>query len=70
MQVTTVGIDLAKHVFQVHGVAADGSVRLRRKLRRSEMTAFFGALPACLIGLEAALRLITGRGRSKRSAIE
>jgi transposase len=53
MQVTTVGIDLAKHVFQVHGVDADGSVRLRRKLRRSEMTAFFGALPACLIGLEA-----------------
>lgn len=53
MQVTTIGIDLAKHVFQVHGVDADGSVVVRRKLRRSEVIRFFVNLPAALIGMEA-----------------
>jgi transposase len=52
MQVTTIGIDLAKHVFQVHGVGADGSVVVRRKLRRSEVIRFFVKLPAALIGME------------------
>jgi len=53
MQVTTVGLDLAEHWFQVHGVDADGQVAVRRRLRRSEVVAFFGLLPPCLIGLEA-----------------
>ncbi len=53
MQATTIGIDLAKHVFQVHGVDADGSVVVRRKLRRSEVIGFFTKLPAALIGMEA-----------------
>jgi transposase len=53
MQVTTIGINLAKHVFQVHGVDADGSVVVRRKLRRSEVIRFFVKLPAALIGMEA-----------------
>ena len=53
MQVTTIGIDLAKHVFQVHGVDATGGVIVRRKLRRSEVIGFFAKLPSSVIGLEA-----------------
>lgn len=53
MKVTRVGIDLAKEVFQIHGVDGHGKTHLRRKLRRSEMMKFFKDLPACLIGLEA-----------------
>lgn len=44
MEITTIGIDLAKHVFQVHGVDADGGVAVRRKLRRSEVIGFFSKL--------------------------
>ena len=46
MQVTTIGLDMAKHWFQVHGVDADGRVVVRRKLRRSEMIAFFSVAAA------------------------
>ena len=53
MQVTTIGLDLAKRVFQVHGVDVAGKIALRRKLQRSEMAGFFADLPACLIGIEA-----------------
>src|SRR5215510_6346303 len=53
MQVTTVGLDLAKNVFQVHGVNAHGKVVLRKQLRRDQVAAFFANLPACLIGMEA-----------------
>src|SRR5262249_52792770 len=53
MQITTIGIDLAKHVFQLHGVGSDGSVVLRKKLRRAQMLLFFESLPPCLIGMEA-----------------
>jgi transposase len=53
MKVTRVGIDLAKDVFQIHGVDSQGKTVLRRKLRRGEMMKFFKELPACLIGLEA-----------------
>ena len=52
-QVTTIGLDLAKHVFQVHGVDAEGRPVLRKRLRRSEAAAFFAALPPCLVGMEA-----------------
>ena len=51
--VTTIGLDLAKHVFQVHGADADGAPVLRRKLRRAEVLGFFEKLPPCLIGMEA-----------------
>ena len=51
MQVAT--IDLAKNVFQVHGVDADGRVVIRRKLRRQDALAFFQGLPPYLIGIEA-----------------
>jgi transposase len=52
-EITTIGLDLAKHVFQVHGVDASGAIVLRKRLRRSEVPAFFARLPGCLIGLEA-----------------
>lgn len=53
MHVTTIGVDLAKSVFQVHGVDADGRVVTAKKLRRAEVLRFFEALPPCLIGMEA-----------------
>ena len=53
MQVTTIGLDLAKRVFQVHGVDATGKLAVRRKLQRSEMADFFAGLPPCLVGIEA-----------------
>jgi transposase len=53
MQVTTIGLDLAKHWFQVHGVDANGRIAVRRKLRRSEVLDFFQSLPLCLVGMEA-----------------
>jgi transposase len=51
--VTTVGLDIAKHVLQVHAVDAAGRVVLNRALKRRELLAFFEALPPCLVGLEA-----------------
>jgi len=51
--ITTIGLDIAKSVFQVHGVAADGNVVVRRQLKRRYVLAFFQKLPACLIGIEA-----------------
>ena len=53
MNVTTIGIDLAKSVFQLHGVDAQGAVVFRKKLRRGGVLDFLRALPLCLIGLEA-----------------
>jgi len=53
MQATTIGIDLAKTVFQIHGVDAGGKVTLRRQLRCGQMIEFFRKLPPCLIGMEA-----------------
>ncbi|RIY38729.1 IS110 family transposase [Neopusillimonas maritima] len=53
MQITTIGIDLAKDVFQIHGVDGQGKIVLRKQLRRGQMASFFVNLPACLIGMEA-----------------
>jgi hypothetical protein len=52
-EVTTIGLDLAKHVFQVHGADAEGATVLRKQLRRAQVLAFFSRLPPCLVGLEA-----------------
>ena len=52
MQITTIGLDLAKSVFQVHGVDATGQVMVRKSLRRSQMLPFFAKLPPCLVGIE------------------
>jgi len=53
MEITTIGLDLAKSVFQVHGVDATGQVIVRRSLRRAQMLPFFARLPSCLVGMEA-----------------
>lgn len=53
MQVTTVGLDLAKNVMQLHGVDAAGKSVLRKKLRRAEVMAFFAGLSPCVVGMEA-----------------
>jgi transposase len=53
MQVTTIGLDIAKNVFQVHGVDACGKVVLQKRLGRARVLAFFANLPPCLVGLEA-----------------
>lgn len=53
VEISTIGLDIAKRVFQVHGVGAAGEVVLRRQLRRAEVVKFFAKLPPCLVGLEA-----------------
>ena len=53
MNITTVGLDLAKNVFQVHGVNADGVVIVRRRLRRAQVGTYFASLQPCLVGMEA-----------------
>jgi transposase len=67
-EITTVGLDLAKHVFQVHGVDANGAAILRKQLRRAQLLAFFNKLPRCLVGMEACAEHITGRGNCVRWA--
>ena len=52
-RITTVGLDLAKSVFQVHAIDGEGEMVVRRKLSRSRVLAFFGSLEPCLIGMEA-----------------
>ncbi len=52
-EVITIGVDLAKNVFQVHGVDAEGSVIVRRQLRRGQMLPFFKKQSPCLVGMEA-----------------
>lgn len=53
MKITTIGIDLAKAVFQIHGIDGRGKVAVRRQLKRSEMSSYFSNLEPCLIGMEA-----------------
>jgi transposase len=72
MQITTIGLDLAKRVFQIHCVDADGRVVIRRKLQRAEVADFFAGLPHCLVGIEACAtahhwaRLIEASGHQVR----
>jgi transposase len=53
MKITTIGLDLAKNVFQVHGVDEQGKAVIRKQLRRDQVAAFFANLPLCLVGMEA-----------------
>jgi transposase len=53
MNITTIGVDLAKNVFQLHGVDAAGQVAVRKRLRRAQVIPFFAKLAPCLVGLEA-----------------
>jgi transposase len=57
-EVTTVGLDIAKHVFEVHGIDGQGTIVLRRKVRRSELLKFFRSIPSCLVGRLAKQRAI------------
>ena len=52
-EVSTIGLDIAKSVFQIHGVDAAGAVVIRKRISRAKLLGFFGALPACLVGIEA-----------------
>src|SRR5256886_10636390 len=71
-EVTMIGLDLAKHVFQVHGVDAEGATVLRKQLRRAQVLAFFSRLPRCMVGMEACgtahywARELRGLGREVR----
>ena len=51
MQITTIGLDIAKNVFQVHGIDAAEKVIVRKQLRRGQVIAFFEALAPCLVGM-------------------
>ena len=52
-EVSTIGLDIAKSVFQIHGVDASGAVVIRKRISRAKLLEFFAALPACLVGIEA-----------------
>jgi len=52
-EITTIGLDLAKHVFQMHGVDGEGTTVLRKQLRRGQVLAYFSGLPHCVVGMEA-----------------
>ena len=51
--ITTIGLDIAKSVFQVHGIDAEGKVVIRRQLKRRYVLAFLQKLPSCLVGIKA-----------------
>lgn len=53
MQVATIGIDLVKHVFQVHGTTEDGTFAFNRSIRRAQLLSFFEALDQCRVGMES-----------------
>src|SRR5512134_1813131 len=72
MQVTTIGVDLAKRVFQVHGVTTQGQVVVRKRLSRAQLKAYFSTLPPALVGMEACAsshywaRVLAGYGHQVR----
>jgi hypothetical protein len=72
MQVVRIGLDLAKYVFEVHGVDAHGNVVVRKTLRRGSVATFFANLPPCLVGMEASngahywARVLTELGHTVR----
>jgi transposase len=63
--ITTIGLDIAKSVFQVHGIDAQGKVIIRLQLKRRYVLAFFQKLPPCLVGIEACASCHHGRGNSR-----
>src|SRR5215467_12183949 len=52
-EVSTIGLDIAKSVFQIHGVDVDGAVVIRKRVSRAKLVEFFAVLPPCLVGIEA-----------------
>ncbi len=75
MQITTIGLDLSKSIFQIHGVGEDGALVLMKRLRRKQMEPFFAKLPACLIGIEACAtahhwaRVLVGLGHAGKQGM-
>jgi hypothetical protein len=69
MQITTIGLDLAKSVFQIHGVDATGQVVVRKSLRQSQMLPFFTKLPPAWSASRRAARRTTGRASLSSSAM-
>ena len=65
MQITTIGLDIAKNVFQVHGIDAAENVIVRKRLRRSQVLVFFKALPRVSLAWRPAPRPIIGRASSR-----
>ncbi|MDR3467685.1 MAG: IS110 family transposase, partial [Xanthobacteraceae bacterium] len=71
-KISTIGLDIAKNVFQVHGVDESGKVVVRCQLRRGAVRKFFAKLPACMVGIEACgsahhwARVIGGYGHRVR----
>jgi transposase len=68
-EVSTIGMDLAKSVFQVHGADASGAVLFRKKLRRHQVLTFFAAQRPCMVAMEACGSSTTGRARSAGSGM-
>jgi transposase len=64
--VTTIGLDIAKSVFQVHGIDAAGKVVIRKQLKRGRVLPFFMKLPPCLVGIEACASSHHWGGSSRR----
>jgi transposase len=69
MQVSTIGVDLAKNVFQVHGVDNAGNVVITRQLRRKQIIEFFSKIAPCLVGMEACAGLADGRSKDYSGAL-
>jgi transposase len=61
--VTTIGLDIAKSVFQVHGIDAEGNLLIRRQLKRRYVLAFFEKLPPCLVGIVRHLASLVARAQ-------
>ena len=68
-EVSTIGLDIAKSIFQVHGVDVDGAVVIRKRVRRAKVSEFFSALPPCLVGIEAFRAHIIGAASFRCSAM-
>ena len=72
MKIATIGLDLAKQLFQVHGADQRGRMVVSKRLRRAELVSFFASLPPCLVGMEACAgahhwaRVLGGLGHNVR----
>ena len=67
-EVSTIGLDIAKSVFQVHGVDVAGAVVIRKRISRAKVLEYFGEPPPCLVGIEACPSRITGAASFRRLA--
>jgi transposase len=67
-EVSTIGLDIAKSVFQIHGVDVDGAVVIRKRITRAKLLEFFAALPPCLVALRRVRPHIIGAAGFRRWA--